>query len=177
MIPVLETQRVILRPYSLSDAAKVEELASHHLIADTTLNIPHPYPKGAAEGWISRLEDQSMNNLSYTFAVIAKGNKELVGTLGIRFEKNNRGELAYWIGVPYWGKGFATDAVKCLLQYVFIEKQLNKVYAAAFTRNPASTKVMEKAGMTYEGTFKQHALKNGQYEDLAYYAILKEEYI
>jgi ribosomal-protein-alanine N-acetyltransferase len=178
MIPLLETNRLILRPYNLSDDATVEKLANHSLIADTTLNIPHPYPKGAAAGWISSHEDQAINNKSYTFAIVLRETEELLGSMTIRFEKNNKAELAYWIGVPFWGKGYATEAARRLLQYGFEEKQLNKIFAAAFTRNPASSKVMEKIGMTYEGTFKQHAQKNnGQYEDLAFFAILKEEYL
>jgi ribosomal-protein-alanine N-acetyltransferase len=177
MIPVLETNRLILRPFNLSDANAVEELANHHLIADTTLNIPHPYPKGAASDWITRLGEHSENNTSHTFAVTAKENGELLGSMTIRYEKYNKAELAYWIGVPFWGKGYATEAATRLLQYGFEEKQLNKIFAAAFTRNPASSKVMEKIGMTYEGTFKQHVQKNGQFEDLAFYALLKDEYM
>jgi RimJ/RimL family protein N-acetyltransferase len=154
----------------------VEELASHRLIADTTLNIPHPYPEGGAVDWISSHEDQALNNQSYALAITTKENEELVGSIAIRFERYNKAELAYWMGVPFWGKGYTSEAALRLVQYGFIERKLNKIFAAAFTRNPASSKVMKKIGMSYEGTFKQHVEKNGHYEDLVYYAILKEEF-
>jgi ribosomal-protein-alanine N-acetyltransferase len=117
----------------------VEELASHQLIADTTLHIPHPYPKGGSIDWISRHEDLATNNKSFTFAIEKAETNELLGTMGIGIGSNHRGELDYWIGVPYWGHGYATEAALRVIQFGFEDKELNKIWAATFTRNPAST--------------------------------------
>ncbi|MBM7663235.1 RimJ/RimL family protein N-acetyltransferase [Bacillus mesophilus] len=176
MIPTLISDRLVLRPFSLEDSPTVEELASSPLIADTTLNIPHPYPKGGAEAWIQSHDELAAAKNSFTFAIEKKETSELIGSMAIGIGNDNRAELAYWIGVPYWGHGYATEASKLLIRFGFEQKGLNKIWAAAFTRNPASTKVMEKVGMTYEGTFRQHVIKNGKYEDLSYCSILKEEY-
>ncbi|WP_456278683.1 GNAT family N-acetyltransferase [Bacillus sp. AK128] len=177
MIPTLISDRLLLRPFTLEDSQKVEELAKDPLIADTTLNIPHPYPKGGAVDWINSHKDLAAENKSFSFAMVIRETNEVIGAISIGMGHDAKAELGYWIGVPYWGKGYATEATQLMLRFGFEEKKLNKIWAAAFTRNPASTKVMEKSGMTYEGTFRQHVLKNDRYEDLAYCSILREEYI
>ncbi|MEK3990379.1 MULTISPECIES: GNAT family N-acetyltransferase [Robertmurraya] len=88
----------------------------------------------------------------------------------------NRGELAYWVGKPYWGQGYGTEAAKALLRYGFEVLQLNRIYAQSFTTNPGSWRIMEKIGLKYEGTLRQHASRFGEYYDLAQYGILKEEF-
>ena len=89
----------------------------------------------------------------------------------------HQGELGYWIGVPYWGKGYCTEAGEALLEYGFTELDLNRIHASYFSRNPASGRVMEKLGMTYEGTRKQHILKWNKFEDLALKGILRKDWI
>jgi RimJ/RimL family protein N-acetyltransferase len=99
--------------------------------------------------------------------------EKLVGAVGLTITKRfSRAELGYWVGKPFWGKGFATEASRAVLKYGFEGLQLNKIYATHMTRNPASGKVMQKIGMDQEGLLKQHALKWDQYLDLAAYGIL-----
>ncbi len=88
----------------------------------------------------------------------------------------NRGKLAYWVGKPYWGQGYGTEAAKALLQYGFEVLQVNRIYAQSFTTNPGSWRIMEKIGLKYKGTLRQHVLRFGDYHDLAQYGILKEEF-
>lgn len=85
---------------------------------------------------------------------------------------SNQGEVAYWIGEPYWGRGYATEAAKAILQFAFEEKKLHKVFARYFSTNIASGRVMKKIGMEQEGILKEHIIKEGKYEDLVYYGIL-----
>jgi ribosomal-protein-alanine N-acetyltransferase len=178
MIPILETERLLLRPYELSDAERVEQLAGHKKVAETTLHIPHPYPKGLASSWIASHQERASKGESFIFAVVVKPINDLIGTMAIRVDKeHNRGELAYWFGVPYWGKGYCTESAKKVVDFGFNTLGLNKIWASAMTRNPASINVMRKIGLKHEGTFRQHVLKSEQYEDLEYYSILKSEYI
>jgi ribosomal-protein-alanine N-acetyltransferase len=173
---ILESNRLKLRPFVLSDSKKVQELAGDIEIARTTLHIPYPYPDGGAEEWISTHKD-GFERGSYTFAIESKEDECLIGCIAIGVTKqHNRAELAYWIGQPYWGKGYATEASSRIVQFGFDELGLNKIWAAAFTRNPASSGVMKKLGMKYEGTFAQHILKWDKYEDLEFYGILKSDY-
>lgn len=88
---------------------------------------------------------------------------------------HRRAELGYWVGVPYWGKGYATEAARLIIGLGFREG-LNSIFARFFTQNPASGRVMQKAGMRYEGTLRQHVCKNGEFLDLAYYSILRSEW-
>jgi len=146
-------------------------------IAKTTLNIPHPYPEGAAEIFIKRSHEVAKEGTHYDFAIVRKHDNELVGAIALGItSRYQRAEMAYWTGRPYWGKGYMTEAARRLVEFGFEGLDLNRIYAFAFTSNPASSKVMKKIGMTYEGTLFQHVLKRDQYHDLDAYGILKQTY-
>lgn len=177
MQPTFETKRLILRPFELSDAAIVQELAGDVEVARTTLSIPHPYPDGAAESWITAVNLRSNDGDGFPFALVAKDNNSLVGCSSINMTKpHQRGELAYWIGRPFWGNGYATEAAKRLIQFGFTDLKLNKIWAAAMTKNPGSSNVMTKVGMKLEGEFKQHILKWDEFEDVVFYGVTKADY-
>ena len=100
-----------------------------------------------------------------------------IGAIGLTISpRNQRAEMGYWLGVPYWNKGYATEAARAVLRFGFQELGLNRIYASYFPRNPASGRVMEKAGMRYEGTLRQHFVRWSEPEDLVYYSILKSEW-
>jgi len=175
--PVIETERLLLRPFSLSDAEDVERLAGDPGISDTTLNIPHPYEKGMGTEWISTHQPMFEKGELANFAVTLRNGGDLIGAIGLIVNRrHNRAELGYWIGKPYWGKGFCTEAAESILEYGFTQLNLNRIFASYLTRNPSSGRVMEKLHMLREGLHRQHALKNGCYEDLVMHAILKEEW-
>jgi [ribosomal protein S5]-alanine N-acetyltransferase len=84
--------------------------------------------------------------------------------------------LGYWIGKPYWGRGFCTEAARAVLRYAFTELGLNRVHAYHFHHNPASGRVLQKIGMTHEGLLRQHVKKWGQFIDNELYSILRSEF-
>lgn len=171
------TDRLVLRSLDRQDAAAMEALLTEKDIASTTLNIPYPYPAGTAEAFIVRRQAIQSKGDGYSFAVLDALTTEFMGVVGLQVNRNhNHAELAYWIGKPFWGQGYGTEAAQCVLQFAFYDLQLNRVWAAALVRNPASSTVMRKIGMKLEGTFPQHVMKWGQYEDLEYYGILASEY-
>jgi [ribosomal protein S5]-alanine N-acetyltransferase len=175
-VPVLETERLILRRLELRDAPQVQKYAGSPEVEDTTLNIPHPYPNGAAEEFIQRTWENAAKGESYTFAITRKGVDELMGVIGMHLEtKHDKAEIGYWLGKPHWGQGIMTEAVKAILRFGFKQVGLNRIYAAHFTRNPASGRVMQKAGMRYEGILRQGLRKGEGYEDEALYAILASD--
>ncbi|WP_336605205.1 GNAT family N-acetyltransferase [Sulfoacidibacillus ferrooxidans] len=173
----LYSDNLILRPFELDDAQRVRELAGDYEIAKTTLNIPHPYPEGAAEAFINRSHEVAKEGTHYDFAIVRKHDNALVGAIALGItSRYKRAEMAYWTGSPYWGKGYMTEAASRLVKFGFEELDLNRIYAFAFTSNPASSKVMRKIGMNYEGTLVQHVLKWDQYYDLDAYGILRQTY-
>ena len=175
--PTLETERLLLRPFRLLDAPDVRRLASAREIAAGTLMIPHPYPAGAAEAWIGGHESAFERGESVDLAAVHRKDDVLVGAVGLVLRReHNRAELGYWIGVPYWNHGYATEAASTVLRYAFETMDLHRVYAFHFTTNPASGRVLEKIGMTHEGTRRGHTLKWGEYLDNEAYGILRDEW-
>ena len=176
-IPILETERLVLRPFGLHDAVEVQRLAGDRAIADTTLNIPYPYKDGVAEEWISKHQDTFAKEQGVTFAVTRKSDGSLVGAISLmNIAKGHQAELGYWIGKPYWNYGFCTEAGQTILQYAFTELALLRVHACHMTRNPASGRVMEKLAMLYEGVRRKHARKWDKCEDLELYGILENDW-
>jgi len=173
----IKTERLLLRKLFASDAERIEKLAGDYDVAKTTLNVPHPYPKGSAIDFIERCCLAEEKKSIAAFAMVEKKSQLFIGLINLNLSTpHKRGELAYWIGKDDWGKGYGTEAVKALIAYGFRTLHLHRIYAAAFTRNPGSWRVMEKAGLTYEGTLRQHVARLGEFHDLVYYGLLKEEY-
>ena len=175
--PTIETHRLILRPLRASDAEVVQRLAGDREIADTTLNIPHPYEDGMAKAWIESqgpgIEDGSLA----TFAMVLRDDARLTGVMGLKIDRAfNKGELGYWVGKPYWGLGYATEAAVAVLAFGFEALALNRIHAGHFARNPASGRVMQKAGMVLEGTLRQDVIKWGEYEDIVIYGVLRDDW-
>jgi [ribosomal protein S5]-alanine N-acetyltransferase len=175
--PTLETKRLILRPFTLQDATVLHELVSAREIADTTLAIPHPYEQGMAEAWIGSHQEGYDEGNSVHFAITVRESSQLVGSIGLQIHPiHSYAEMGYWVGVPYWGNGYCTEAVGAVIKYGFEDKGLNRIYAVHFKRNPASGRVMQKNGMVYEGCLHQHVRKWDAYEDLMQYGILQTEW-
>ncbi len=173
----LATERLLLRPLQREDAGIVEEYASDYAIAKTTLNIPHPYPVGSALDYIESVLASETSGKQHVFAITEKKTGNLLGTIALNITAaHSRGELAYWVGKPHWGQGYGTEAARRLLEYGFETLQLRKIFAASFTDNPGSWRIMEKIGLKYEGTLKQHVSRLGKEHDLAYYGLLRSEF-
>jgi RimJ/RimL family protein N-acetyltransferase len=175
--PTLNTERLVLRPFTLADAADVQRLAGDRAIASTTLNIPHPYEDGMAEEWIGTHQEEFEGGKSATFAIARAQDAALLGAISVAIRQQHRhAELGYWVGKPYWGNGYCTEAARAVLDYGFRVLDLNRIYARHLARNPASGRVMIKAGMQYEGCMRQHVLKWDVFEDVKFYGILRCEY-
>ena len=175
--PTLETEQLILRPFTIDDAPTVQKLAGDKAIAETTLTIPYPYEDGISEEWIGKHEKLFENGKAVNFAITARTGNQLVGAISLNIEKHfDSAEMGYWIGKPYWNKGYCTEAARVLLDYGFNELGLNRIFAFHMNHNKASGQIMRKIGMTLEGCHRQAVKKWDNYIDLNMYAILKYEY-
>lgn len=161
----------------MEDASEIQQLAGAFEIADTTLRVPHPYEDGMAEEWIGSQQAEYEAGTNVVFAVVLRDSMQLIGAIGLMIDRSVRkGELGYWIGKPFWGRGYCTEAAAAVLDYGFTVLGLNRVSARHFARNPASGRVMEKIGMIVEGTARQDTIKWDNYEDMVFYGILRNEW-
>jgi len=175
--PTLRTKRLILRPFRSLDAADIQRLAGEREISSTTLHIPHPYEDGVAEQWLATHEKSFAEGLQAVFAIAQAQDNFLAGAIGLSLNRSHRhAEMGFWVGKPFWGRGYCTEAAREILRYGFEELDLHRIHAHYFTRNPASGRVMEKIGMKYEGCLRQHLVKWDQFEDIRMYGILKNEF-
>ncbi len=176
--PTFKTKRLTLRPFTLDDAPDVQRLAGDKSIADTTLNIPHPYEDGLAEKWIATHREKFEKGELVNFAIVLREREVLIGAISLVINKRHEfAELGYWVGKPYWGYGYCTEAVKTVLEHGFTQLNLNRIHAYYMTRNPASGRVLEKAGMKCEGLLREYLKKRDVFEDLKLFAILRSEYV
>lgn len=175
--PTIDTARLHLRPFRLSDAGVVQSLAGERDIADTTMNIPHPYEDGMAEEWIIGHEPAYEDGKAITFAIVLRDDDRLIGAIGFEIDRDcEKAALGYWVGKQFWNRGFATEAAVALLDFGFGQLGLNRIYALHLARNPASGRVMEKAGLLYEGTARQDRVKWGKREDLVSYGLVRDDW-
>lgn len=176
-IPTLRTERLLLRPFTLTDAAEVKLLAGEFEIDDTTQNIPHPYEDGMAEHWIGQHQEEVDAGKGVTFAITARNDGRLLGAISLmKIEAGHQAELGYWIGKPFWNRGFCSEAGAEILKYAFSDLGLIRVHVNHLTRNPASGRVIRKLGFSHEGSRKQHVRKWGKPEDQELYGLLKQDW-
>lgn len=179
----LETERLVLRLPEMRDASDIQQYAGDFEVASKTLNIPHPYDYDMAEQWIQSIHERPDDAPQFTYAIIRREDNQLMGACGFSLtEQHLKAEIGYWIGRPYRGKGYATEATKSLIRFCFDDLNLNRVQASYFTDNPTSKRVMEKSGMRYEGTLRQAIIREipsvdyRECHDLGYCAILRSEW-
>ncbi|RAZ68350.1 GNAT family N-acetyltransferase [Planococcus maitriensis] len=179
MPTIAETERLWLKPYRMNMADGVYEVVRKQEIADTMLMIPHPYPRKQLEGWLDYVQKSFEVGHAFEYAVFTKEQPaRYIGNCGlVSLSKAHRsGEIGYFIDPGEWGQGYATEACRKVIDIAFAEHGLNRLFGRCLVRNPASRRVLEKAGMVFEGRFKQEFFMDGAFEDVDYLAILKSEY-
>jgi len=176
-LPVLETERLVLRPYSAADARRVQQMCNDWDIASTTLALPYPYPDGAAEKWISTHAENFRQGTETTLAVTLKPGGTVIGSVALTVNRSHkRGELGYMIAKDHWNQGCCTEAARAMVRYGFTTLALNRIQAMHFPRNPASGRVMQKLGMSREGLLRQYVSNRDGIEDIVMYSILRSEF-
>lgn len=175
--PVLKTERLVLRPYTLEDAPELQRLIGEREVARTLMSVPHPYPDGAAEEFINGHPERTESG-EFQFAITHGEEGYLIGGIGFNAVEREAecAEIGYWIARSYWGNGYATEAARAVIRFGFEDKKLNRIHATHFSNNPASGNVMRKIGMTCEGCRRQHVRKWGELLDWECYGILRSEY-
>jgi ribosomal-protein-alanine N-acetyltransferase len=201
----LISERLYLRPFVMDDAPMVRELAGAAEVAAMMLHIPHPYPEGFAEKWISgQRAAAERGNLAWAITrregagnaaplphegssstsptpgpqdpQRARAPGKLIGGITLTLTPaHQRADLGYWLGVPFWGQGYATEAARLVISFGFARLHLHRIQARCFPRNRASARVLEKVGMRYEGLLRGYLRKGDVFEDALLFAILSTD--
>ena len=175
--PSLRTDRLVLREFAAEDASAVGRVVGEWGVARMMRRIPHPYEDGWAEEWIAGCRPAFEAGERVSFAVVLREGGALVGSIALHLDaRDNSGELGYWVGRPYWGRGYATEAARAVVRYGFEELGLRRVRANHIVGNPASGRVLRKVGMSHEGTRPEHHEKSGTYEGRVEYGLLARDW-
>ncbi len=172
-LPTFETARLRLRPYGEADIAELLPLIGAREVAATTLRIAHPYTEQDARDFLALAQEPGKKWLAITL----RRDGRQIGGIGLRVDdRHQHAELGYWLGAPYWGQGYATEAAREMLRYGFDDLHLHRIFASHFKHNPVSGRILVKLGMHPEGCQRQHLRKWDQFVDSELYGILRQEW-
>lgn len=160
----LETDRLILRPYQLSDAPSIADLIGNWEVAKMLSRVPHPYTPDDAEDFIGRFKDAAQNKGTQVFAIqLRDEGPHAVGAIGLHGEEEDEGEaeLGYWIGEPYWRQGLVTEAARAAVAHAFGPMGLIKIYAGHMIENEGSKKILMKCGFADFGVKTMASVSRG----------------
>jgi ribosomal-protein-alanine N-acetyltransferase len=171
--PTLETERLILRKMTLGDAGDIFVYASDPEVTRYVSWEAHRKIEDA-EAFLELVMNDYANSGVPTWGIVYKGDHRFVGTCGFvnREPDHVRAEIGYTLARAYWGRGLMPEAVQAMISFGFERMDLNRIEARCIAENGASARVMEKAGMSYEGTLRQREFIKGAYRDMKMYAIL-----
>lgn len=165
-----------IRKWQIDDQYDLAKILNNQKIMNHLRDgLPYPYTVEDAKEYISSMLQANQEKM---FAFAISVDEHVIGSISVTRLDNIHyctGELGYYMGEYYWGKGYATSAVKQVCQYVFEHSDIIRIFAEPFAYNTASCRVLEKAGFIYEGTLHKNAIKNGQVQDMKMYALLRKE--
>ena len=172
-------ETIILRPWQATDKPALLRYANNRNVWINLTDIfPHPYTPEDADRWLWRCgAGQRPHQGPHTALAIDLGG-EAIGATGIEPRQDvyrKSANIGYWLGEPFWGRGFATLALKLMTDYAFAHFDLNRLQASVFAWNPASARVLEKNGYKFEARLRQRIYKDGRFADELIYAKLRGE--
>jgi RimJ/RimL family protein N-acetyltransferase len=175
--PEIETARLRLTELRSGDIPRIVQLAANPRVSDYTLNLPFPYAEKDAIYWLNLAHQGYANGTHFIFAIRVKPENAFIGGIGLTLERRfNRAEAGYWLGEPYWNRGYATEALAAIIPFGFDTLGLHKITSSYLAQNPASGRVMEKCGMHREGELKEHLCKGATYHTLIVYGLTRSDY-
>jgi RimJ/RimL family protein N-acetyltransferase len=142
----LKTERLVLRPPVAADIKAIARLANDRRIAENLRRMPHPYSRADAEAFLDYLARERQETV-----FVIEADDAACGMIGLDFTCDVSPEIGYWLGVAHWGQGFATEAVRAVIDYAFEEHAIDELFAGARVTNPASRRVLEKCGFQWTG--------------------------
>lgn len=168
----IDLGQVHIREYRDGDAqALVRHANNRNIWRNLRDRFPYPYSHRDAFRWLRQV---SLQTPPHDFAIATED--ELIGAIGLQPQEDvhrQSAEIGYWLAEPYWGQGIATRAVRAMTEYTFAKTPVVRLYAMVFAWNPASARVLEKAGYVLEGRLRKSVLKDNELIDQLVYATLR----
>lgn len=171
----IRTPRLLLRLPEASDAPAIARLLSDWETVRYTARIPHPYAPEMAEEWIEVAKRCRDAGAAIDYVITDAGSGDLLGSVHLGLE-GDRGEIGYWLGRAWWGRGLVTEAVGAVLDLAFATFRIGTVGAGALAANVGSVRVLQKAGMRYAGTRRSPAPARGGEFELLWHEIDRDEW-
>ncbi len=174
--PLIESERLLLRQHTPEDAADCfacysdpEVFRYSPLSEETSLE--------SATQTLNRLLTWHQERFLLCWAIVLKENQRFMGRIQMEdwSDEDHRTAVGYRLGKPYWGQGYATEALRAVIAYLFEQTTVNRIYASTWSENIASARVLEKAGMRFEGLAHQRRFARGAFRDVKFNAILRED--
>lgn len=162
-----------IRKWKIEDAKNLAEALNNKKILDNLRDgLPYPYTESDAEWYIDSIQKENSN---YAFAITV--DDVAVGSIAV-FRQGNihfrTGELGYYLKEEFWGKGIVTESVRQIVDYIFDNTDIIRIFAEPFSFNKGSCRVLEKNGFECEGLLRSNAVKNGKICDMKLYSIIKK---
>ncbi len=158
----IATERLILRPLEARDRARLIKLANNWKVAKNLSKMPYPYTEAAADWWLGQQAQIWASGKSVALAVTIEG--EMIGGIGVGVREDRSDEeweLGYWLGEPYWNRGYASEAATALRDHAFSVLKLDRVVAGHYAENHASGRILSKLGFRYTCEVYRHSLARG----------------
>ncbi|WP_315836103.1 GNAT family N-acetyltransferase [Bradyrhizobium prioriisuperbiae] len=143
---VLETARLVLRQPTLADVKAIARLVNDRRVADNLRRVPHPYTRDDAVDFVSAAATAERDTV-----FLIEHNRTPIGVVGLDWQTSDQPELGYWLGVESWGRGFATEAARAVIDYAFEAYAVERLVSGARVINPASRHILEKCGFQWTG--------------------------
>ena len=168
------TERLILRPPTLKDAADIVENVNNLSVSRYLAVVPYPYTIKDARFFI-KLSKKDPHN----FGIALKQTGKIIGMIGLKNLNDfvKRAEVGYWLGEKYWGQGIATEALQALIKYSFRKLKLVRLQAGTAVENKASAKLLKKVGFKKEGLRRKamRAKSTGKWHDTYHFGLLRSD--
>lgn len=172
----IETERLVLRPPGEADVPRIARLANNRAIAEMLARLPHPYDEDHARAWVSRVARMGSGTAAFAIGCKAEGGG-FIGACGYDTVLTGEPNLGYWLGQPYWGQGYASEAAAAVVRHAFDIAGLDYLGSGCRPDNPASRRVLEKIGFRSSGRKAMFFVNVGREVEVETFRLTREQWL
>jgi RimJ/RimL family protein N-acetyltransferase len=174
----LGTDRLVLRGIGERDTDDLADSLGDYETVYMLVYMPWPYDREHVQLYLENLNYSMGQGNAIYWAITLPTENRLMGVIGLTIEhEHSRATVHFWLGRKFWGKGYMTEAAKCVINYVFQGLNFNRLDVDLIAMNNRSQRVIEKCGFKFECEKEEYVKKEGKYENMKYYRLLRREYL